>query len=1095
MSADINSRIIRFFRECYESDNRGTNITNIFSRKVEHSFFVNTKRTAEFARKGSLSLSLTEAKIIPQLAKEFRREKKLIFACEQIIINRTNEQGKSVKYAAPIRYVDIEVSGKGEYSKIECDLSNLRWNTSLLREIIPGNINWDELDKNVGKLPFGRTFSEQFSQWLAPHFPEKQIITSEVDDLEGIKSLSRSRSKKNLFIVQSGLIVAIERSLVTRGIVHELEKLENTKQLSQSLQQMLSGGRRRTTRTTPPDFGKIPGILSVAQQKVLINASKKRLSQVIGPPGTGKSYTIANIAIDRFLNNEKVLIISQNEHAINVIQKQLNRKLGVSSSAVVRAGGPYYHKLLKKVVGGFLKSYSISWHKSSYSESRIYRDVNETNQDLKALKAEITGLEKEFLSRSEAAVDSGIHLDSHLNDASFWRFLRSYRIRSSVKRVKTGELLHESIDELYTLYDRRERLVGKFINGLYDSRLKDTLTDFNKRRVISKFHYALKARNSARQQSLFDKTDYSFVLDVLPIWLSSLEGLHRCLPLKKDLFDVVIIDEATQCDIASCLPAIQRAKRVVVVGDPNQLRHVSFLSRAKQDVLLKKQGLENFETPLNFREESMIDMINHNLSSSEDVVMLDEHYRSLPELIKFSNENYYDSRLRIMTERPLVTEGNPLSLIKVNGTRLNGKNAIEADKVIEYVRGIIERQREIPDEYKLSIGILSFFRDQAELLQEKILDLHMDDIAAHQIRGGTPYSFQGEERDIMLISCAVDNDVSSGTYQYLNRENMFNVAITRAKTAQVLFLSAAIENIPKNNQLSRYIRSFEVNRGQNLETFRSNDAYINDLVQELRKRKIRLVQNYTVAGVLMDLVAIYKGKCLAIDLIGFPGEYEDAFHLNRYKIFDRAGFSIFPISLEEWKYRREEILTRISEMLNNEESEEQEVITQKSLFEMWPLLLEFNPEKSKEVRLLELEFTQLGNSKVYAQLKRMVEAYHKFIQTLLTKLSKEEHTFMRYKDASDAVLTAAIENYNRILGLIQSLPSLSEEENHPLMKLVKEQRTHISNVLNRNDAIITQLEEMTLGWGRVSTNGTTTEIDYLQEQLKSLTDQIEKYNN
>ena len=48
------------------------------------------------------------------------------------------------------------------------------------------------------------------------------------------------------------------------------------------------------------------------------------------------------------------------------------------------------------------------------------------------------------------------------------------------------------------------------------------------------------------------------------------------------MFDVAIIDEASQCDIASCFPILFRAKRAVIVGDDKQLPHLSFLGGEKQ---------------------------------------------------------------------------------------------------------------------------------------------------------------------------------------------------------------------------------------------------------------------------------------------------------------------------------------------------------------------------------------------------------------------------------------------------------------------------------------------------------------------------------
>lgn len=1091
--SDINSKIIGFFRECYESDNRGMNIVNIFSRKIAHIFYIDHQRCSTLINKGFVKVPTNESRVLSEIDRQYKREKKIIFASEHIVINHKNSQGKNVKYVAPLRYAEVKIDGIDTRAFAHCDVSGYQWNIPVLRNIIEGSVNWEELDQWSASATFGLKTLEMFGQWIAQYNKGVNVVISETKDLDAFKALSRTRSKSKVFLVHQGIFAVVDRSTNTRGIVHELEKLEKTKYLSPALRQMLSGSKTKPRNTVTPDFGTIPGVLSLAQQEVLKNAASKRLSQVIGPPGTGKSYTIANIAVDRFLNGEKVLIISQNEHAINVIQKQISNKLGISSSAVVRTGDASYHKQLKKTVASLLNNFHVGWQ--SRGQGRRPKPIHATSTQLESLRKKVKELENKFIRRSNAAVHSGISLDEHLTKDSFWKFWNSYKVRISLKRTAESEMLHETIDQLYDLYLQREKLVAELIDLTYENVLYNALTNYKKRQVIVKFHSALKARNSARQETLFEKINYTSVLDILPIWLSSLEGLHRALPLEKDLFDVVIIDEATQCDIASCLPALQRAKRIVVVGDPMQLRHLSFLSFSKQEAIRKRYGLENFDVPLNFREESMIDMINHHLNSSEDAVMLDEHYRSLPEIIQFSNEHFYGNRLRIMTERPMPNAGNPVSIIETKGVRNKGVNIFEAQEVMKYLRDLIARQEEIPNEYKLSIGVLSFFRDQAEYLQSQLLELPTNQIAVHQLRVGTPYSFQGEERDIMLISCALDEGSGSGVYQYLNRENMFNVAITRAKSAQVLFLSAKASKLPKTSLLYQYLNAAKQQKVKKHEKFISEDKYIKEVTTELRKREIKLIQNYSVAGVLMDVVAIYKGNCLAIDLIGFPGQYEAAFHLNRYKIFDRAGFSILPISLEEWKSRKDEIIARISKELNNKISSEKIEVAPQNLSDQWPLLLRFNPDLAKEVRLLELDLPHLRNDKVQKQLGQLVETYHKFVHALLEKLSEEEHTFIRYKEASDEVLQVSINNYKKIIALEQSVPGLTEDEQHPVRKLVLEQKNLIDGILTRNLEVIHQLQEMTIAWSRIATTKGNTEINEVLTQLKGLKDQIERYNN
>src|SRR5262249_36054048 len=155
-------------------------------------------------------------------------------------------------------------------------------------------------------------------------------------------------------------------------------------------------------------------------------------------------------------------------------------------------------------------------------------------------------------------------------------------------------------------------------------------------------------------------------------------------PLKIGLFDLAIIDEATQCDIASCLPILQRARRVVISGDPNQLRHISFLPRSRQAELLARHEIPATEEQrLDYREKSILDFVNDALTSQDQVIFLDEHYRSSPPIIQFSNQRFYAGGLRVMTEKPGITFRDSLVLSHDEGRRnREGVNAEEAKRLI-----------------------------------------------------------------------------------------------------------------------------------------------------------------------------------------------------------------------------------------------------------------------------------------------------------------------------------------------------------------------------------------------------------------------------
>jgi hypothetical protein len=204
----------------------------------------------------------------------------------------------------------------------------------------------------------------------------------------------------------------------------------------------------------------------------------------------------------------------------------------------------------------------------------------------------------------------------------------------------------------------------------------------------------------------------------------------------------------------------------------------------------------------------------------------------------------------------------------------------------------------VAKDYKLSIGVLSFFRDQAQYIQDCIFQsFELDQIITHKLRCGTPYAFQGEERDVMLISCAVDANSVAGTYTYLNCPDVFNVGITRARELQLLFLSCPVEKLPDNSLLKKLILSFQQHQRTNIGIKENREVEIQKLIEYLQGQEYQVLLNYPLAGVEMDMVIMHDKETLAIDLIGFAGQGADAFHLERYKIFERASLSIIPLCI------------------------------------------------------------------------------------------------------------------------------------------------------------------------------------------------------
>ncbi|HEY1337939.1 MAG TPA: AAA domain-containing protein [Bryobacteraceae bacterium] len=269
--------------------------------------------------------------------------------------------------------------------------------------------------------------------------------------------------------------------------------------------------------------------------------------------------------------------------------------------------------------------------------------------------------------------------------------------------------------------------------------------------------------------------------------MTSLSARGR-LPFEPGLFDVVVIDEASQCDIASALLLLYRAQRAVIIGDPLQLKHVSTMGPQQDRLLLAAHGLAEGRAAWAYSVNSLFDLAR-SLCRYEDIVNLREHHRSHRDIISFSNRHFYRGGLRIATDhealkRPRKT-GTAVQWRDVQGKVMRpagggALNSVEAAAVTEEVRRLVLDQG-----YKGAIGVVTPFRAQANRIRTLI---HQDQELSQQLAQlqfvvDTVHGFQGDERDVIFFSPVVSAGVGESTLRFLKSNgNLFNVAITRARS-------------------------------------------------------------------------------------------------------------------------------------------------------------------------------------------------------------------------------------------------------------------------------------------------------------------------
>lgn len=162
----------------------------------------------------------------------------------------------------------------------------------------------------------------------------------------------------------------------------------------------------------------------------------------------------------------------------------------------------------------------------------------------------------------------------------------------------------------------------------------------------------------------------------------------------------------------------------------------------------------------------------------------------------------------------------------------------------------------------------------------------------------------------MMISFSID-DNSARAAAYLNKADVFNVAMTRARQRQFIFLSLDEHALRSNSLLKQYLNSMEQFVSDNKENHQP-DAFQSEVIERLQGSGIECWQGYEMLGTYVDVLARKNGQYVAIDLVGYPGPWNDYFELDTYKVIKRAGLEVFPLSYALWVKDKEQCLSALN---------------------------------------------------------------------------------------------------------------------------------------------------------------------------------------
>lgn len=550
--------------------------------------------------------------------------------------------------------------------------------------------------------------------------------------------------------------------------------------------------KEKIDRTIIYPFG-----FNLSQKEAVENAMKGKVSLIEGPPGTGKTQTILNILANAVMNDETVAVVSNNNTATENVFEKL-QKYDLSFLAAQLGNSENRERFISNQQLAIPKISDWKMERESYNklEKELAASENELNRMLESknrlsvLTAEMDDLKREYRHYADGNIQSVKNADDLFTGTAsaqvvlellteyeyckengisigffkklFWRF--SYHIRSFNFLKEDLETLAEQFEHLYY----KKRLLE----------LEEEITSLQKKLEIYEFEQKMQQYTEKSMQlfqaklairyakgthgraygalDLKTKSD-EFTADY-PVILSTTYSLIASLGAEYQ-YDYVIIDEASQVDIATGALAFSCAKKVVIVGDLKQLPNVvDGETRRKVDAIFAEYALP----------DAYCYAVHSLLSSAAEVfpdaprVLLREHYRCHPEIIGFCNKRFYNNELIIMTksqgERPLAVYRTAPG----NHAR-NHLNERQMDVI----------EKEVLPSIRLAtgekLGIVTPYRSQADALRQRF------DEKNDNIKSDTVDKFQGQERTAMIFS-TVDNEIGD----FVSDPNRLNVAVSRA---------------------------------------------------------------------------------------------------------------------------------------------------------------------------------------------------------------------------------------------------------------------------------------------------------------------------
>jgi hypothetical protein len=557
-----------------------------------------------------------------------------------------------------------------------------------------------------------------------------------------------------------------------------------------------------------------------AQMLVLRSAMTQKLTVTMGPPGTGKSQLVANIVASCIASDQRVLLATTNNRAVDVVCERLNKVVG---DAIVRTGNQEA-KLLEAEQIDRLAKQATTTKRSPTNATTAAQDADAEHENLEAVRRSFgraATAENDLLSALLRRTDAENVLSDRWNmsvadvrsrlqraDLMRWRALVALAARLTVlaglvrflvlcffgmptqTHGKAFSAFAEWVAATYVVLSRRQIIAAQHDDDTLSRRLQEAengvrlkaktllelMVEGGARAGKEKLASLVAARGPRRP----DWRELGAVLRHVRAWAVTALSVRR-FPLYVGQgneidtpFDLVIVDEASQCQIADIFPVLFRAKRALIIGDPMQLGPIGELSPSQQSRAREAAGLTAAWLDDMCLSSYRYSVFHAAQRAAPVTHLLDEHYRCHPHIAQFANTNFYQGNLVVLT--PSLSRAGArraIEWVNVPGEAVRRAsswiNEQEADAVAALATMLLQ------EDPTCSVGVVSPLRPQKDLLDDRLKSVT-------GIKSGAVHTFQGGEQDVIILSLVLGPEMATGTRNWLaGQRNLWNVAVTRAR--------------------------------------------------------------------------------------------------------------------------------------------------------------------------------------------------------------------------------------------------------------------------------------------------------------------------